>query len=146
MDGSDDSHPTLARLRRLNWPLVAGLAVLALVRPLFSIVGLSDSLGKPATPLILTAAISLVWVLVVGLGSVHEPVLTLTAAGVAYALASIVLSGILSPILTGELQGPLATPFAVIPLVVTNLIWGAVCGLLALALQSRRGIRRSSGR
>jgi hypothetical protein len=80
---------------------VAALTAVALLRPLFSVVGLSESLGQPATPLVLTAVISLVWILVVGLSGVREPVLTLVAAGVAYGLATMVLSAILSPILTG---------------------------------------------
>ena len=127
--------------QRLNWPLVMGLAALALIRPLFSIVGLSDALGKPATPLLLTAAISLIWVLIVGFSRVREPVLTLVAAGLAYAIAVIVLSAVLSPILSGELQGPLAMPLAILPLFITNAIWGAVAGCLALLIQSLRGSR-----
>jgi len=128
-------------LRGLNWPLVLGLAALALVRPLFSIVGLSDVLGKPGTPLILTAVITLVWVLIVGLSRVREPVTTLVAAGLAYAVAVIVLSAVLSPILTGELQGPLAMPLAIIPLFITNALWGLAAGGLALLVRRMRGSR-----
>jgi len=125
-------------IHRLNWPLVIGLAVLALIRPLFSIVGLSDALGKPATPLLLTAAISLAWILAVGLSRVREPLLTLVATGLGYAVLSVLLSAVLSPILSGQLQGPLARPIALVPLFVTNAIWGAVCGALALGLQRLR--------
>lgn len=129
----------------LHWPLILGLAALALIRPLFSIVGLSDVLGKPATPLILTAAITAAWVLIVGLSRVPHPVLTLVAAGLAYALASIVLSAVLSPILTGELQGPLAMPLAIIPLLIVNALWGLITGGLALLLQRVRAGRSPSG-
>lgn len=125
-------------VRDLNWPLVLGLAALALVRPLFSIVGLSDALGKPATPLLLTAAVTLAWVLTVGLSEVRRPVATLVAAGLAYAVGVIVLSAVLSPILSGELQGPLAMPLAIIPLFVTNAIWGLIAGAMALLLQQLR--------
>lgn len=128
-------------IHRLNWPFVIGLAVLALVRPLFSIAGLSDALGKPATPLLLTAAISLAWVLAAGLSRVREPFLTLVAAGLAYALASVLLSAVLSPILSGHLQGPLARPIALVPPFVTNALWGAVCGALALGLRHLRRAR-----
>ncbi|OQS13045.1 hypothetical protein B0T36_21770 [Nocardia donostiensis] len=134
-------------LRRLNWPLVLGLAALALVRPLFSIAGLSEALGKPVTPLILTVAITSVWVLVVGFSRVREPVITLIAAGLTYAVAVIVLSAVLSPILTGELQGPLAMPLAIIPLLITNAIWGLVAGGLALLVQRMRNSgTRNEGR
>jgi hypothetical protein len=141
MHAPSTSRPTTPLLGRLNWWLVTALAAVALVRPVFSAVGLSETLGTPATPLVLTAVISLVWILVVGLSRVREPVLTLGAAGVAYALASIVLSAILSPILTGELQGPLAMPLAVLPVLVVNAAWGAVCGLFAMGLQNLRGLR-----
>lgn len=130
-----------ARLRHLNWPLILGLAALALLRPIFSIVGLSDALGKPGTPLILTAVITLAWVLIVGLSRVKEPILTLVAAGLAYAVMTIVLSAVLSPILTGELQGPLAMPVAIIPLFITNAIWGLLAGALAALVQRSRGKR-----
>lgn len=127
-------------LRHLNWPLVLGLAVLGLVRPLFSIVGLDETLGKPGTPLILTAAITVAWVLIVGLSRVREPVWTLVATGLAYAVGAIVLSAVISPILTGELRGPLAMPLAVIPLFITNALWGLIAGGLALLVQHlRRG-------
>lgn len=127
--------------RRLHPPLVAGLTAVALIRPLCSVVGLSDALGKPATPLILTAAISLTWILVVGLGRAPEPVPTLVAAGLGYALAVLVLSGILSPVLTGRLQGPLAHPIAIVPLLAINALWGALCGVCAEGLRRRRGGR-----
>lgn len=130
------------RLRHLNWPLVLGLAALGLIRPLFSIVGLSAALGKPGTPLILTAVITLAWVLIVGLTRVSEPITTLVAAGLAYAVMTIVLSAVLSPILTGELQGPLAMPLAIIPLFITNAIWGLAAGAMAALIQHARRNRR----
>lgn len=136
--------PRTPLLQRLNWPLVIGLTAIALIRPLMSIVGLDDAIGKPATPLVLTALISLAWILVVGLSRVREPVLTLVAVGIGYGLMAIVISGILSPILTGHLEGPLATPIAIIPVFVTNAIWGAVCGAVALGLQRVRGVRTGS--
>lgn len=105
-----------------------GLAALALVRPLFSIVGLIDALGEPAAPLLLTLA----WALIVGLSRVREPLLTLVAAGLSYAVATILLSAVLSPILTGHPQGPLATPFAIVPLLVVDTMWGLIAGGLAV--------------
>ncbi|MFE4670600.1 hypothetical protein ACFRI7_37160 [Streptomyces sp. NPDC056716] len=131
--------PLSQRVRGLNWTLVGVLTAVALVRPLFSVAGLSDVLGKPATPLILTAGISLTWILVVGLRRDLEPLLTLIAAGVVYALAVTVLSAILSPLILGRLEGPLARPYAIVPLLLTHIMWGAVCGALALAVRSLRG-------
>jgi hypothetical protein len=122
----------------VSWPLVLGLGALALVRPLARVTGLEDSWGTPATALLLTFLVTGTWAAVVGLGRVPRPVLTLTLAGLAYGIYVIPLSAVLSVGLTGTLQGPLAVPFAVVPVLATNALWGAVAGLLALAVQSLR--------
>lgn len=125
-------------IRQLDWRLAAGLGALALVRPVMSITGLLDILGKPLAPILVTVAISLVWIAVVGFSRVSRPILTLVLAGLAYGVFSIVLSAVLSPILTGELQGPLTNPFAVISVLLTNVIWGAATGVLAALVQRLR--------
>lgn len=136
-----DHRATRQRVISLHWPVVVGLGALALVRPLMSIVGLMDELGRPLGPLLATLVISVVWLAVVGLSRVPAPVLTLVFAGLVYAGLSIVLSAILSPILTGELQGPLATPFGigVLSVLVVNAAWGAVTGAIALLVRRMRG-------
>ncbi|GAA4287035.1 hypothetical protein [Georgenia daeguensis] len=125
----------------VSWPLVLGLGAIALVRPLARITGADEPLGAPAGALALTVLVTVVWVAIVGLGRVPRPVLTLTLAGVAYGLAVIPLSAVASTTLTGALQGPVAVPFAIVPILVTNAAWGAVAGLLALAVRSLRGER-----
>ncbi|MFJ2738678.1 hypothetical protein ACIO3O_03320 [Streptomyces sp. NPDC087440] len=129
------------RLRALDRPLLTALVLVACLRPLFSIVGLNDVLGKPTTPLVLTALITLAWILLLGLvRRVREPLLLGVAAGMGYALATVALSAVLSPILTGELQGPPAQPIAIVPIFLFNAGWGAVCGVCALGLRRlRRG-------
>jgi len=133
------------KIKPLQWPLILGLGALALIRPLVSIVesqlGVTD---PPAVPIIITVVISAIWIAVVGLSKTPRPVLTLLLVGLTYAVLAIILSGILSPILTGELQGPLAQPFAIIPVLLTNAIWGLIAGGLALLLQRARGRRTSS--
>jgi len=133
------------KIKPLQWPLILGLGALALIRPLVSIVesqlGVTD---PPAVPIIITVVISAIWIAVVGLSETPRPVLTLLLVGLTYAVLAIILSGILSPILTGELQGPLAQPFAIIPVLLTNAIWGLIAGGLALLLQRARGRRTSS--
>ncbi|MEG3629791.1 hypothetical protein [Streptomyces poriticola] len=132
--------PLSARLRLLSRPMVVLLTAVAMLRPLFSVTGLTDALGRPFAPLLLTVVITLTWILAVGLSRVREPVLTVVAAGVGYALTSLVLSAALSPVLTGELQGPLARPAALIPHFLVNGVWGAVCGVCALGVQRLRGV------
>lgn len=125
----------------VSWPLVLGLGALALLRPLARITGAADALGAPTGPLLLTGLVTLVWIGVVGLGRVPRPVLTLTLAGVAYGVYIVPLSAVLSTVLTGTLQGPLAMPIAIVPILVTNALWGGLAGLLALAVQRLRGVQ-----
>nr|WP_156003892.1 hypothetical protein [Streptomonospora sp. PA3] len=123
--------------------MVVGLGALALVRPLLNIVTNQVEGVDVSAPILATVAISLVWIAVVGLYRVGQPVLTLVCAGLVYAVLSIVLSGVLSATLGGELQGPLAQPVAIVPVLLTNAVWGALAGLLALGLQRlRAGGRR----
>ena len=137
----DDSKQLIDGLKRLHWPLILGLGGLALVRPFLSVIGVMDRLGKPAAPLLVTAAISAIWIAAVGFSRVARPVLTLIAAGVTYAVASMVLAAIVSFFLDGHFDGPLTVPFAIIPVLVTNAVWGAITGGLALLLQRVRGVR-----
>lgn len=132
---------TTPRTEALPWHLILGLGTLALVRPLFSIVGLTDRLGQPATSLTLTALITLVWVLVVGLSRVTRPVATLVATGLVYATFAVLLSGILSPLLDGQLHGPLTNPLALVAVYVTNGVWGLIAGVLAVVVRSARADR-----
>jgi hypothetical protein len=130
--------------KHLHWPLILGLGALALIRPLANIMNISDYFGKGTVALTTTVAISLAWILIVGLSRVDHPVLVLVFSGITYALYSMVLSGIVSPILTGELQGPLATPIAIIPILLVNAVWGTVAGLLGLGVQRLRGFHSGS--
>lgn len=136
---------TTTRTQTLHWPLIIGLGALALVRPLASIVGLTDALGQPGTSLTLTALITLAWVLVVGCSTVQRPVATLVAAGLVYAALAALISAVLSPILDGQLDGPMTNPFALVGLLVTNAFWGLVAGVLALAVQRARGLGPTPG-
>lgn len=128
--------------KSLNRPLIVGLGALALLRPLVSTIGTQLGIDDPpAVPITLTLAISIVWIAVVGFGRAARPLLTLVLVGGVYGVLSILLSAILSPILTGELQGPLATPIAIIPVLLTNIVWGLVCGAIALLIQVLRARR-----
>ncbi len=140
-----EREPSVAGMntfRSLRWLLIVGLGALALIRPVVNIV--EDQLGvsgPPAMSLIITAVISVIWIAVVGLGRIAQPVLTLLFTGLVYAVFAAILSGILSPILTGELQGPFASPIAIIPLLLVNTVWGLAAGGLALVVQRLRGPR-----
>lgn len=121
----------------MNYRLAALLGFLGLARPVLSIVGAYDSgpLAKPVGPLLLTALISLVWVAAAVWRRPPNPVLTLAAAGVAYAVLAILLNLSLQPFLDSAefipLPGYLAIP-------VFNALQGAVLGLIAWALLKLR--------
>lgn len=125
-------------IKNLNWPLVLGLGALGLVRPALNITGVAEDLGKPWTPILVTIGISLLWIAVVGLTRVAQPLRTLVFAGTAYGAFAIIASGILSPILLGELHGPLANPVAIVGVVAVNAFWGLITGLLALGVRRLR--------
>lgn len=140
--GCVSSVADMNTIKSLPWPLILGLGALALVRPLVSIVEHQlDVSDPPAVPIIITIVISVIWIAVVGFSKTAHPVLTLLFTGLTYAVLAIILSGILSPILGGELQGPLANPIAIVPVLLTNAIWGLSAGALALLVQHLRGTR-----
>lgn len=112
--------------------LILSLGIFALIHPLFKIIGLIDLFpSNRFGSIFLTALISLVWFGVVVFKQVKYPVIVLASSGVVYALGAIILSAILSPILTGHLQGPLTNPFAFISIIIVNIVWGGIVGLLA---------------
>lgn len=133
------------RVSRLSWPLIVLLGVLALVRPVLSITGLMEVLGRPWAPVAATVVISIVWLAAVVWRRDARPVLTLTCAGLVYGVLAVVLSAVLSPVLHGQLMGPLASPggVGVVMVLVVNAAWGAAVGLLARAVGSRR--RQAAG-
>ncbi len=123
----------------LSWPLVLGLGALALVRPLLSVTGLDDTIGRPAAPLLTTLVLTVVWVGAIVVAHPAHPLATGVAVGVlAYRVLALLLSAVLSPILTGELQGPVAHPVAIVPMLLTNSAWGALAGAVALGLLATR--------
>ena len=126
--------------RELKWPLLIILGLLGLVRPVARIALENSGLPTPAIALGMTVLVTLVWALALGLSRSANPLLSGGIVGVVYALGAIILSGVLSPILLGHLEGPLAQPLAIIPMLVTNAVWGVIAGGLALLVRRlRRG-------
>lgn len=56
--------------------------------------GVMDHLGTPVAPIVATAVISAVWIVVVGISRVRHPVLTLVGAGLVYAVPAVVLGAV----------------------------------------------------
>ncbi|SDS96109.1 hypothetical protein [Microlunatus soli] len=132
----------MKKITTLNWFLITALGGLALVRPLVRIVEDQANLTHhAASSIVITIGISIVWIAVVGLSRVAEPVLTLLFTGLAYGVLSSILSAILSPILLGHLDGPLANPVRLLPALAINAIWGLLAGAIALGLRQVRRVR-----
>ncbi|WP_407319634.1 hypothetical protein UQW22_04200 [Isoptericola halotolerans] len=113
----------------VRWPLVAGLAAMALLWPLTGLLGVGSGPGRAFAIIGITAV---VWIGVVGFGRVARPVLTLTLTGVAFGIVATVTSMLLGG---PGMLGDGAAPWTVVPALAMDAFWGFVAGLLALAVQ-----------
>lgn len=120
--------------KKFNWGFIATLSFITLIRPVMSMLGISEAIGKPVASITATIIISLVWIIAVVFRQEPQPIKTLIFVGIGYGILAIVISGIFSPILTGHLQGPLTNPFAIISVLMTNAIWGVITGIIAYAV------------
>lgn len=107
------------------------------MRPVLSITGAFDGI-KPAAPIIATVAICVLQIAVVLWRREPNPVVTLTAAGVAYGILAILLNLSLQPFLESAEWIPLPGYFAIL---IFNAAQGAALGLVAWAVQKARGRR-----
>ncbi len=100
-----------------------------------------------------TILIAAVWVGVVVIRRVPNPLLTLTAAGGAYGVFAILLQQVMWNVFLGEVpaEAPDSAPVLVVSwvaIVVTNTLWGAVLGLVTTGLSRllpRRGSQSRAG-
>jgi hypothetical protein len=128
------------RQTNLRWDLIVLLALSGLVRPLLSITGAYDSLGGGRwTPVLVTILVTAVWVCVVFVTRAPNPLLTLVAAGGLYGAFAILLQQIIwNLFLGGAPEGiPSSAPVLVmswVSILVTNTMWGAFLGLVAMGL------------
>lgn len=133
------SAPSTTHSPSVSWPLPLALGTLALLRPLMSATGIADAIGAPWAQLGATLLITVVWVLAVLVSRAPRPFLTLVCAGLVYAILALVVSAALSPLLLGQVRGPITDPLAMVSVLVTNTLWGALAGGLALALRGLAG-------
>ncbi|WP_250029370.1 hypothetical protein [Paractinoplanes maris] len=114
----------------MNLRLAVVLGLAGLVRPVLSVAGAYDSgpLAKPVGPLVLTALVSLAWIVAVVLAKPARPVLTTTVAGISYGVAAILLNWSLQPFLDSAETIPLPGYFGIL---VFNALQGAFLGVIA---------------
>ncbi len=139
-------HPTSATsLNRLasnlRWGLVTALAAVGLIRPLLSIAGAYEEfLGGAVGRAVVTILIAALWVGVVVIRRVPNPLLTLVVVGGMYGVFAILLQQIIwNFFLGGAPEGaPSSAPILVISwisIIATNTIWGALLVLVAVGLR-----------
>jgi hypothetical protein len=124
-----------------DWPLVAALALLGLVRPLLSILGVYGRVGSPWLSLVVTVIIAAVWIGVVVVWRIPHPFLTLVLAGGLYGAFALVLQQFLARVLSFANAPETLPAFGVVSIIVTNLVWGAVLGAIAAGLRRARDRR-----
>jgi hypothetical protein len=137
----------MKQLANLRWGLIAVLGAIALVRPLLSIAGAYDFLGGAAGRVVVTVLIAAIWIGMVVIRRVPNPLLTLAAAGAAYGVFAIVLQQIMWNLVLGEVpaEAPDSAPILVISwiaILAINTVYGAFLGLVATVLDRllpRRG-------
>lgn len=118
----------------ISWPLVAGLASMALLWPLTGLTGIGGT-GAPRA-LAIVALTAVVWIGVVGFGRVPRPVLTLTMTGLASGVVALLVSTLLGGV---GLAGEGAAAWTAVPALAMDAGWGALAGVVALGVQKARG-------
>ncbi len=122
----------------LRWGVIVALALFGLLGPLLGILGVYENFDGPWAPILVTVLIAAVWVGVVVVQRIPNPLVTLVAVGGIYGVFVIlfqIIGAFLGKIPEGEIPaGPLMV-IGWISIVVTNMIWGAVLGLVALGLR-----------
>ncbi len=112
-----------------------GLGALALLLPLADLTGLRAALGAAPTVLLLFGVVLATWIGVVAFGRVPRPVLTLTLAGAAFGVVLVALSVTLRTL--PDVDGVLVVLGALLEMVRSTVL-GALAGLFAAAIQTRR--------
>lgn len=118
---------------RLSFGFILFLASVALIRPLFSVLGVYDRVDGAWPEAAVTVLIMAVWIgLVVGRRTLN-PIGTLALVGVTYGLLSLVPRVAIGVFMPGQDLAPLHVT-VLFGILVTNAIWGLLSGLIAKAL------------
>jgi len=135
------THTRGNALRAMPWALIVTLGIVALVRPVLSILDVYDSgpLEKPVGPILFTVLIAVVWLSAAVLLRVEKPVEVLALAGVAYGVFALVLNLILNLFMDSAEIPPVP---GMIGILIFNALEGVVLGVIALGLLRLRARRQ----
>lgn len=107
--------------------LILGLSSLSLLWPLTRLIGIDGGAPRALT---IIAVVAATWIGVVGFGRVPRPVLVLALTGLGHGIITMVVAGIF-----GAHDGPIWAVFVAIAI---DAFWGAIAGVVALAIQQLR--------
>lgn len=127
---------------QLHWLTIAVLAVVGLIQPALGMLGVYTTLGRPWTPLAVAALIAVCWVATVVVRRVPRPLLTLVIIGGCYGVLAVALSRAVWGFAgLGQVSMPVGN---MVSIVLSNVIWGALLGLIALGILRISGSRDRS--
>lgn len=136
------------KLKTLPWKLIVILALLLMIRPVLSILGVFDRLGSWA-PSLVTVLVDVSWLIIAVKQRLKQPVLVLAAAGVLYGVLSTLLAIVIQSIQPSAEAPSIAILATGVLLanVLINGIWGALLGFLAgLLMRVNAGDKASKER
>lgn len=123
----NENTPSTTVRSGFPWLLILGLSSLSLLWPLTRLVGIDDGAPRALT---IIAVIAVTWICVVGFGRVPRPILVLTLTGLGYGIITMAVA-----VFFGSFDGPIWSVFVGL---VIDTCWGAIAGLIALAIQQMR--------
>jgi len=133
-------------IKRLPWKIIIILALVQFIRPVLSIAGAFDNFK--AGPLLVTAVVTIVWIVVAVAAKVREPVKVLAAAGAVYAVGSVLVAAFLQIFFTQSPEETVSLPLlltvGLVASAIYNAAWGALLGLAAMVI--RRNLDRQSSK
>lgn len=126
-------------MKNIHIKIAVALGLFALIRPIIKIIAdFNDATVAPVATLIISVVIAAVWVCVAVQKKLVDPVKTLAAAGVVYAVSSILMAVIVQTLFP-EHKDP-ETSFAqlltvgLIATTIFNSIYGAILGMIAKSI------------
>lgn len=129
--------PGVPAWKLVAWRTAVVLGMLALARPVAGVVAQANDAQLGPWGVGIIAVVSVVWIVVaVCRRVVATP--TLVAAGLIQAVAASALAFVTTWIFEGVPAGPLVRPSDLAIMLGAGVLWGLVCGALALAFQRAR--------
>lgn len=133
---SDTTHDdTEHLLSELPWKLIVPLGALGLVRTIPGIIGSEDPLWVSILVILLLPTVTAIWIGVAIFRRVPHPFVTLVCTGGMYGVWAIILNVAIQGNFSKLSHGPVGVLGGIVAILVINLIWGAIAGLIAVGIR-----------